>query len=292
VAELNTENRVTKCLRDQHGNHVIQKAIEVIPSPYIQFIYDALYGQIVNYSIHTFGCRVVQRMLEKQDEVLKSSVLQELSKCTPDLIMDSFGNYVAQHVIKHGDDANRNRMIGLVLNNVKVFARHKFASNVVEKCILHGTFDQQKQILDHVMSGSNEDGEKEGLIEYVKCAYGNYVIQSLLDNLPYHEGRTLCNALVPEVQKAKRTTPKKTIEGIEEKMVRFMTPNSSRPSSMHSNGVVSTPTSVTSHTSSVTSVGPCFSDNMDKTQSTYHSMSASPVEQNFGNVFVGNITTA
>jgi len=168
-----------------------------------------------------------------------------------------------------------------VLNNVKAFARHKFASNVVEKCIYHGTLDQQLAILNHVMDPQeDEHGQKDGLIEYVKCAYGNYVIQSLLENLPYHHGRRLCDALMPEVHKAKRTTPKKTIEGIEEKMARYTTPNSSRPSSMHSNGAVSTPTSITS---SVTSVGPCLSDIMEKTQSNYLPMSASPVEQNFQN---------
>jgi pumilio RNA-binding family len=58
VAELDCS--VMKCVRDQNGNHVIQKCIECVPQDRIQFIISAFYGQVVALSTHPYGCRVIQ----------------------------------------------------------------------------------------------------------------------------------------------------------------------------------------------------------------------------------------
>ena len=58
VAEL--DGSIMKCVRDQNGNHVIQKCIECVPQDRIQFIISAFYGQVVALSTHPYGCRVIQ----------------------------------------------------------------------------------------------------------------------------------------------------------------------------------------------------------------------------------------
>lgn len=58
VAEL--DGSVMKCVRDQNGNHVVQKCIECVPEDRIQFIISAFYGQVVALSTHPYGCRVIQ----------------------------------------------------------------------------------------------------------------------------------------------------------------------------------------------------------------------------------------
>lgn len=58
VSELN--GAVMKCVRDQNGNHVIQKCIECVPQDRIQFIVSSFYGQVVTLSSHPYGCRVIQ----------------------------------------------------------------------------------------------------------------------------------------------------------------------------------------------------------------------------------------
>lgn len=58
VAEL--DGSVMKCVRDQNGNHVIQKCIECVPQDRIQFIISAFYGQVLALSTHPYGCRVIQ----------------------------------------------------------------------------------------------------------------------------------------------------------------------------------------------------------------------------------------
>lgn len=58
VSEL--DGAVMKCVRDQNGNHVIQKCIECVPQDRIQFIISSFYGQVVVLSTHPYGCRVIQ----------------------------------------------------------------------------------------------------------------------------------------------------------------------------------------------------------------------------------------
>lgn len=49
-----------RCVRDQNGNHVIQKCIECVPSERIGFIISAFRGQVASLSMHPYGCRVIQ----------------------------------------------------------------------------------------------------------------------------------------------------------------------------------------------------------------------------------------
>lgn len=58
VSEL--DGHVMRCVRDQNGNHVIQKCIECVPPDKIHFIISAFYNQVVTLSTHPYGCRVIQ----------------------------------------------------------------------------------------------------------------------------------------------------------------------------------------------------------------------------------------
>ena len=58
VQEL--EGHVMRCVRDQNGNHVIQKCIECVPEDAIHFIVSTFFDQVVTLSTHPYGCRVIQ----------------------------------------------------------------------------------------------------------------------------------------------------------------------------------------------------------------------------------------
>lgn len=58
VGEL--DGHVLRCVRDQNGNHVIQKCIESIPTEKIGFVISAFQGQVATLSMHPYGCRVIQ----------------------------------------------------------------------------------------------------------------------------------------------------------------------------------------------------------------------------------------
>lgn len=58
VEEL--DGNIMRCVRDQNGNHVIQKCIECVPEDAIQFIVSTFFDQVVTLSTHPYGCRVIQ----------------------------------------------------------------------------------------------------------------------------------------------------------------------------------------------------------------------------------------
>lgn len=173
VREL--EQHVLKCVKDQNGNHVIQKAIERVPAVHIQFVINAFTGQVHGLAMHPYGCRVIQRMLEHCEEPTRSAVLHELHACAAALIIDQYGNYVTQHVIEHGREEDRTKIISLITGNLVNLSKHKFASNVVEKSIQFGTAEQRQQIID-ILTVLNEKGESP-LQSLIRDQFGNYVIR-------------------------------------------------------------------------------------------------------------------
>lgn len=182
VKEL--EKDVLRCVKDQNGNHVIQKAIERVPAEHIQFIINAFTGQVQALATHPYGCRVIQRMLEHCEEPTRSAVLQELHACTTSLIVDQFGNYVTQHVIEHGREGDRAQVISLVTAQLVNFSRHKFASNVVEKSIEFSSEEQRKKIVATI-TAPVEKGESP-ITLLIRDQYGNYVIRTFAA-LSYHQ---------------------------------------------------------------------------------------------------------
>ena len=173
VREL--EPHVLRCVKDQNGNHVIQKAIERVPAAHIQFIINAFTGQVHELAMHPYGCRVIQRMLEHCEEPTRSAVLQELHACAAALIINQYGNYVTQHVIEHGREEDRTKVISLITGNLANLSKHKFASNVVEKSIQFGTAAQRQQMID-ILTVLNDKGESP-LQALIRHQYGNYVIR-------------------------------------------------------------------------------------------------------------------
>lgn len=55
-----------RCVRDQNGNHVIQKCIESVPTDKIGFIISAFRSHVATLSMHPYGCRVIQVMEHKK----------------------------------------------------------------------------------------------------------------------------------------------------------------------------------------------------------------------------------
>lgn len=207
VKEL--EKDILKTVKDQNGNHVIQRVIERVPIEYIQPIIDSFRGQIDSLSTNSYGCRVIQRLVEKIPEPQRRFILTELHAAGPKLITDSYGNYVVQHVIEHGLDEDRGKMITLIKNQFLIFSKHKFASNVVERCLVCGTDAERRELVSTVIT-KNERGENS-LLNLLKDGYGNYVIQKMLETLGRPDYEIFVEALKPELEKAKKIISGKQI---------------------------------------------------------------------------------
>ena len=104
------DGNVLKCVKDQNGNHVVQKCIETVEATRLQFIIDAFRGQVYNLSTHPYGCRVIQRILEHCTGDQTNPVLEELHTHIEALIQDQYGNYVVQHVLDRGKQEDKSKI--------------------------------------------------------------------------------------------------------------------------------------------------------------------------------------
>ncbi|KAK4661850.1 mRNA binding protein puf3 [Podospora pseudopauciseta] len=229
VKELEPE--ILTIVKDQNGNHVIQKIIQTVPRQHIGFIFDCFRGRVSELSSHAYGCRVIQRALEHGNEADKQSIMKELHSCAQMLIMDQYGNYVTQHVITDGSPDDRSKMVALVMSQLPIFSKHKFASNVVEKCIKHGTADQQRDIRDRFMS-RGDDGNSF-LVSLTKDQFGNYVLQTLLSELQGQDRDVLVNEVRPLLASIKKMCTGKQIAGVDRlhNAITSYTPSSTAPTS-------------------------------------------------------------
>ncbi|OWZ24475.1 Pumilio-like mating protein M90 [Phytophthora megakarya] len=191
------KGHVMKCVVDQNGNHVLQKCIEAaswkraaeynglgprrfVTGEDIQFIIDSFVGSAAALSTHSYGCRVIQRVLEHCAPNQIRPLLDEIIFKCRDLVKDQFGNYVVQHVISHGEQDQRNIVMQAVLPEIARWSQHKYASNVVESCLEHATKEEISQIIDFILQ-CDESGVSCALLPMMKHMYGNYVVQKLLD---------------------------------------------------------------------------------------------------------------
>lgn len=200
------EGNVLKCVKDQNGNHVIQKCIEKVPSPIIQFIVDSFEGQVYSLAIHPYGCRVIQRILEYCDEDQIVPILDELLHCTCSLVQDQYGNYVIQHVLERGRRKDKSAIICKLQGKIISMSQHKFASNVVEKCVEHGSKKEREIIIEEILGSKNPDKLVANLLTMMKDQYANYVVQKIIDVVDDEQRRLLIQKIKPHIPSLKKYT--------------------------------------------------------------------------------------
>ncbi|KAG8380278.1 hypothetical protein BUALT_Bualt07G0176700 [Buddleja alternifolia] len=176
---LELDGHVMRCVRDQNGNHVIQKCIECVPTERIGFIISAFKGQVAILSTHPYGCRVIQRVLEHcSDDIQCRSIVDEILESANDLAQDQYGNYVTQHVLERGQPFERSLIISKLSGKIVQMSQHKYASNVVEKCLEFGDATERELLIEEILVQSEDN---DNLLPMMKDQFANYVVQKILE---------------------------------------------------------------------------------------------------------------
>ncbi|KAI1310213.1 mRNA binding protein puf3 [Mortierella claussenii] len=201
VKEL--DGNVLKCVKDQNGNHVIQKAIECVPAEHIHFIINSFTGQVYSLATHPYGCRVIQRMFEHCADT-KTPLMDELHKYIPNLVQDQYGNYVIQHILERGKASEKALVVSKIFGQVLPLSKHKFASNVVEKCVAYGSKSDRQKLIEEVIT-TKPDGTSP-LVLMMKDQFANYVVQKMLDVVDGPQRDVLVAKIKPQLPSLKKYT--------------------------------------------------------------------------------------
>lgn len=126
-------------------------------------------------------------------------VCASLLQATVQLAQDQYGNYVIQHVVEQGKPHERDAVYERLFPHIVVLSQNKFASNVVEKMLLHCSAQQRGAIVEEFLRQpsrrSSSDGmvtamtgdealrvcEQSALEQMMQDQYGNYVVQKTLE---------------------------------------------------------------------------------------------------------------
>ncbi|KAL8139190.1 hypothetical protein V2J09_005191, partial [Rumex salicifolius] len=198
------DGHVILCVHDQNGNHVIQKCIEHIPVEKIGFIISAFHGAVATLSVHPYGCRVIQRSLEHcSDTSATHFIIDEILESACVLANDQYGNYVIQHILELGNQHERSQVMSKLAGRFVEMSQHKYASNVIEKCLIYGGASEKESLIKEIVVRPQEDAN---LLIMMKDQYANYVIQRILEICNDEEKNILMNCLRDNLESLKKYT--------------------------------------------------------------------------------------
>ena len=187
---------ITPLLKQLNGTFVVQKFAEFNSKEYSQEINEIIVENSPSLSTHRHGCCVIQKYLELKDPIMTPNLLNKLIEHSLLLIVDQFGNYVIQTILLMGNKKYGNRLAEKIAENVVYYAKHKYSSNVVEKC-----FDYCDGIyLQNLMSNVQK---KDNLTELILDEHGNYVVQKVLSLSKLNVQKAMLRVIVPLFDKLK-----------------------------------------------------------------------------------------
>ncbi|KAI5284788.1 Pumilio 2, partial [Ascosphaera atra] len=196
-------------------------------------------------------------MLEHCKETDIVWILGEIRECAVELIRDTYGNYVIQHIIRRGSTENRRFMEDIIASRMIEFSKHKYASNVVECAIKH---TDKEHLMSFVTPFSCS---QDVLLSAMRDPYTNYVIQTLLETLKgpdRHDFVVSLKALFPKLKE------RKEIESINQKQITALEEH------------LNSPKYETGHSYSDDALASAFSDSMHLDDSKKHCSSVNDLK--------------
>ncbi|EPR79006.1 Pumilio protein [Spraguea lophii 42_110] len=190
------KDKLLVLIEDQNGNHVVQKCVEKIKDK--KYFIEYFQNHSVNMSMHKYGCRVIQRLLiDNHQDVMVKNIIDNTSL----LAENQYGNYVLQFILDNGNEVNKKRIINKILPKVYEYSKHKFASNVVEKCVVQADNEERIKMVDR-LNGDN-------IFDMSTDKFANYVVQRLIDLA--ENRKKIINNLKPHVAELKKCVYSKHI---------------------------------------------------------------------------------
>ncbi|OHT02702.1 Pumilio-family RNA binding repeat containing protein [Tritrichomonas foetus] len=162
-----------------NGNHIVQRFIEILPNRVVEIV-NIIKPFVSHLVVDSCGCRVVQKLFDRYDIKLLRPLVDEVLTVAADLATNQYGNYVVQNILESGPDEDIAALIRAFKGNFYYFSIHKFASNVIEKCIRRANAEQRERIFKEII-GDDGRFEEKRILKMVTDQFGNYVMQRIIE---------------------------------------------------------------------------------------------------------------
>jgi uncharacterized membrane-anchored protein YjiN (DUF445 family) len=192
------KDKVVELIQDLNGNHVIQKCLNRLTSEDAQFIFDAVGKNCVVVGTHRHGCCVLQRCIDHASGNQKADLIAQITSNAFRLVQDPFGNYVLQYIVDLNEPVFTDPLCYSFQTRVVELSKHKFSSNVIEKCIRHAQPAIASMMIDEMLGATEIE-------KMLRDSFANYVVQTALDHADAETRARLIDAIKPIMPSIRHT---------------------------------------------------------------------------------------
>lgn len=187
---------VIPLLKDLNGTHIVQKFAFDNPK-YAPVINKIIIDNSHSLATNRHGCCVIQKYFELFTGELLEQLLDKLIENCSMLVIDQFGNYVIQTILQMNNTKCGNEISSKIAENVSYYAKHKYSSNVVEKCFDYCDGVVKQKLICNII-------KPEIIQDLILDEHGNYIIQKALSCSDSETQRIMLQIIVPLFDKIKK----------------------------------------------------------------------------------------
>lgn len=206
---LELSGHIAEVALSLHGNHVLQRAIEVLPASKTHFIAEELNPRANEVARNVFGCRIFCRLLEQSATYdATQELIGKVLKDADDLVQHQFGRFVAQAILEHGLDQQRHTLALALRNRGMNMAQHRNASHVIEKALIYCSAIDRRALAIELLKEANPE-EDSGVATLARTQYGGFVVKALLNlggDIEHEARRQLAELSTSELKAGSKET--------------------------------------------------------------------------------------
>jgi hypothetical protein len=187
---------------DPFGNYLFQKILEKITPEERIMLVKSVSARLVNASLNLHGTRSVQKVVElcAADESLElpnatdgnsaDILTRSLEPAAARLCIDSHGNHVIQRILLKLSHKHSMFVFDAVAASVGDVARHRHGCCVIQRCLDSPPSEARSNLVSRIVEKS---------LQLMQDAYGNYVVQYVLDVCSDDDVHAVCESVVGKV---------------------------------------------------------------------------------------------
>ena len=187
---------------DPFGNYLFQKILEKVTPQERVMLVKSVAPRLVNASLNLHGTRSVQKVVEmcSQDEqngrdeggeeTAADILTNALAPAAARLCIDSHGNHVIQRILLKLGPKHTKFVFDAVAASVGDVARHRHGCCVIQRCLDSPPNEARAHLVRRIVEKS---------LELMQDAYGNYVVQYVLDVCSDEDVFAVCESVAGKV---------------------------------------------------------------------------------------------
>jgi hypothetical protein len=182
---------VLEAIQDKNAHFAIQTFVEVMSPKHSRFIVDEMMRSnlgIFHLARHRHGCQVLQRVVQHCPD-LSGGMIEEILQDSVRLCKHEFGNFVVQHILKHGTRKQKHQLAEIIQKHAGAMCKDFYAVAVVSAALCNGSECDRAAVAEAVL-------EQQGLVPMAKSKHGKSAVGLwLLPKLPFEKRERAENVL-------------------------------------------------------------------------------------------------